>query len=47
MMESVLVVARIVQRFRLEAGRDEIVVPEALVTLRPRGPLVVTPVARA
>lgn len=47
MMEAVLILATIVQRFRLEWQRERPVVPFASITLRPNGGVWVRLVARA
>jgi cytochrome P450 len=46
MMEAILVLATVAQRFRLEWQRDRPVVPWPSITLRPQGGVWVKPVPR-
>ena len=43
MMEGVIVLATLAQRFRLDLVPGQTIRPEAMVTLRPKGPIRMVP----
>ena len=45
-MEAILILATVMQRFRLELQREREVVPFPSITLRPKGGIWVKPIAR-
>ena len=45
-MEAILILATVIQRFRLELQREREVVPFPSITLRPKGGIWVKPIAR-